>query len=132
MGVGIRPRKDYLKLLEETINHYSKDTSRRAVENGMCEYLTEDGRMCAVGRCLDKDKVDYIDINSVAVDSVLAMYYQPFMAEYSGYWGKFWDRLQNLHDISHFWNENGLTKLGEEEVEEIKLLINEGVYDPQY
>ena len=130
MGLGIRPRKDYLKLLDETVKYYSEDTSRRALENGACKYLTEDGRMCAVGRCLDKDKVDYIDIENVAVDTVLTMYHQPFIPEYSGYWGKFWCELQTLHDNDIYWIGGKLSQSGKRKVERIKLFINEGDFDP--
>ena len=40
------------QILKETLEYYHEDTSRRATnKGGGCEYLTDDGRMCAFGRC---------------------------------------------------------------------------------
>ena len=38
-----------LEVLEETVNYYSEDTSRRCIEDGICFYYKE-GKMCAVDR----------------------------------------------------------------------------------
>lgn len=47
--------KTKTQIIEETANFYNSG-NRAAVETenttNTCEYLTKDGRMCAVGRCL--------------------------------------------------------------------------------
>lgn len=41
--------KTKLEIIEETVQYYSEDVTRRASDSsGVCEYYTFDGRMCAV------------------------------------------------------------------------------------
>lgn len=114
--------KTKLEIIEETVNHYSEDTSRRAFNGSGCEYLMEDGRNCAVGRyftedglfnfgdcitCFDYDMIPYLK-EEYRIDD----YY-------------FWCNLQELHDTTKFWDKNGLTEEGRTKVKELKLLYKE-------
>ncbi|KKL45995.1 hypothetical protein LCGC14_2350070, partial [marine sediment metagenome] len=42
------------KIIVETALYYMSDPTRRGIDhrNGVCNYYTPDGRMCAVGRCM--------------------------------------------------------------------------------
>lgn len=126
-----RTKEEYLALLEDTVKYYSEDTSRRAMEENDCVYLTEDGRKCAVGRFL-VENFDYTHFNSCY--SVKDLYTQygntdKFLtSECRGYNIDFWQRLQGLHDNSTLWDNKGLTKSGKITVENIKSHIESGYY----
>lgn len=112
--------KTKLEILEEIVNYYSEDTSRRAFEGVSCMYITPDNRRCAVGMCLtdpnlmkenkaindeyfmvdgdeDKFKPDILDL---------------FKPEYRINEVSFWSKLQVFHDNKHNWNNKGLTSEG--------------------
>lgn len=143
-----------LEILEETIAYYSEDPSRRAstakpvpksgIVSGTpntCWYYTEDGRMCAVGRCLlDPEKLIGFEGDAVALRGELvataakadsdSTESQCFLRpQYRGHSLAFWNRLQRLHDADPNWDQNGLTEIGRIDAEEIRQKI--GV-DGQY
>lgn len=126
-----RTKEEYLALLEDTVKYYSEDTSRRAMGKIDCEYLTEDGRKCAVGRFLVED-FGYKSFNTcTSVTDLYATYGSTdefLIPEYRGYDIDFWVKLQQLHDTEPFWNDEGLTDEGNASVERIKELINTNVY----
>lgn len=107
--------KSKIEILAETVAYYSEDVNRRAYNKiGGCEYVTDDGRMCAFGRCMIDpvniplpipgrsvmNQPSYIDINE---------WLKP---EYQGYDKNFWYQIQALHDIPQFWDTKGLTDKG--------------------
>lgn len=110
--------KTKIEIIEETVKYYSEDVSRRAV-NVLCEYLTDDGRMCAVGRCLynvkqamDEDVEDW---------STHEEFFTPVWKKgYAGHEKEFWVDLQNLHDVERYWNDKGLTDLGKNQLLTLK------------
>jgi hypothetical protein len=108
-----------VEIINDTVAYYSEDTSRRGLSpNGeSCEYLTGEGKMCAVGRCLlpsARKKVEaWVGAVEIAknlgkrdLDSVLSK-------KYTGHAEKFWAELQVLHDRSVYWDDKGITKEGE-------------------
>ncbi len=120
--------KTELDIINETVEFYSTDTNRRAItKKGNCEYLTSDGRKCAVGRCFDENKMnkDIYEIikevipikmatkSSITLDNLLK-------DEYKGHSTEFWSKLQLLHDVSQNWIENGLSKYGHEYLNNLK------------
>ena len=105
-----RTKQEYLDLLNETIKYYSEDPSRRGVETIQghtygCKYYTEDGKMCAVGRCLtnpkkfqkDMAKTGYGAIEVIA-DHTSIHVERRLKPEYTGFSILFWQQLQSLHD----------------------------------
>jgi len=52
-------KKQALQLVQDTVDFYSADLSRRAVEGHRCVYLTE-GRGCAVGRLIYKQDLKHL------------------------------------------------------------------------
>lgn len=108
-----------LEIIEETVAYYAADPKRRAVtENGGCDYITDDGRMCAFGRC-EINPIQHSQgigarfDNDEQIENVLK-------PEYRGQDPYFWRSLQALHDESNNWDETGLTKGGQKEVEKLK------------
>ena len=129
------------EIINETVKFYSADTKRRSVNeevgNPGCYYVLEDGRNCAVGRCLttkikNKLKTSHIHFNNSDfqglivgmvkcewdnTDENLDKLLKP---SYRGHNLKFWEALQSLHDVNKNWNETGLTVDGGHELENIK------------
>lgn len=109
--------KTKIEIINETVKFYSEDTSRRAFtsdwgfneeQKGVCCYLTEDGRQCAVGRCLENSA----DIANGGIATVWNT--AKFKPEYEGHDKTFWSDLQNFHDPHIYWNDSsGLTKPGQ-------------------
>lgn len=115
-----RTEQDYQNLLDETVNYYKEDLSRRAtyfdgiLVESSCLYKTSEGRMCAVGRCLDQDVMDYEKYNEeTSADSLIEeLTDKVFREEYQGFDSYFWQDLQNLHDVDGYWNKDQLSDKG--------------------
>lgn len=98
------------EVVKETIDFYSEDTSRRAKSLfGGCAYLTDDGKMCAVGRCFNEEGLELYGKHSHYVSGYMLRYLK---SEYSVDDLSFWSDVQELHDNDNHWDENGLTKEG--------------------
>ena len=109
------------EIINETVEYY-KDASKRGYNdsNGRCEYLTESGNMCAVGRCLIPGslmmsnsslgkKMQHCRVSAKEVTNLE----QILKPEYRGHSSHFWMLLQSLHDTNEFFddvtmNEEGL------------------------
>jgi len=106
-----------LEILEETIDFYSSDTSRRSYDedDNLCMYFDgETKNMCAVGRCLMDPKA-FQDINgSIDIAQLTAEELDRLLKpEYRGHAMSFWQELQGLHDVARNWGINELTEGGE-------------------
>ena len=112
-----------LELIEETVSYYSEDTSRRGLdETNQCVYKTDQGQMCAVGRCLKED----VNVNSFNYDSDVDNLFKEYdfpniiKPEYSKITQELWGSLQMLHDQQHNWEVNSLSVIGKERVAMLK------------
>jgi len=100
--------KTKLQIIDETVRYY-RTHSRGINSHTNCEYITEDGNMCAVGRCLTKKALD-----SILYDNPGDLYdlsdrfdnYIPFKQSYKGHEDEFWSTLQDFHDSRSNWEEN--------------------------
>lgn len=117
-----------VEIIEETVNYYSEDVNRRAVKkdelgDSYCEYLSANGNMCAVGRCMsDPSLFD----NDERITNILNKYKEEdiLKPQYLGHEQEFWRGLQRLHDDlgKRYWCERGLTRSGKKEVLRLKKL----------
>jgi hypothetical protein len=111
-----KTRQDYIDLLNETIDWYVKNP--RSTHNDMCLYYNKkNGAMCAVGRCMENPRKlieDGVLLSNAGFDEILDLE-ETLKPEYRGFDLEFWGYLQNLHDASHYWNqqENALSSDGE-------------------
>lgn len=119
--------KTKLEILQETADFYAADPKRRALqhpEHYYCEYLTQDGRMCAVGRCLlepakyrffsgTSDTLSDEECGGGTLDPVLK-------PEYQGHPRHFWRELQEFHDRKVNWTDTGLSETGTAHLERLK------------
>lgn len=100
--------KTKIQIIDETVKYYS--THERGIKpNGNCEYITPEGNMCAVGRCLLKKELPRIIKTNIGPVSDLYDNYEndpPFKKNYQGHEEYFWSRLQTLHDYKDYWVRN--------------------------
>ncbi len=105
-------QKTKLQIIDETVKYYSSDPRKRAVTQGLCEYLTSDGRKCAMGRCCRNPgsllQGTSYDIFKKYGDETQKI----FFPRYQGHGEEFWSELQSWHDNLGNWNDEGLTKEG--------------------
>lgn len=102
-------QKTRKQIIDETVEFYSEDPRRRAVdEHNACVYLTEDGRKCAVGRCLEEDAPTLDHEGSISALTLRRMFQdEEFRPEYRGHPLDFWQDIQNLHDQNDNWETSG-------------------------
>lgn len=93
--------KTMLDILDEFEETYVKHPENRGISSGEhCQYLTPDGKMCAVGRyCLEPGYLT----GSVDAISYRGSIDHHLRAEYRGHPIDFWQDLQNLHDHLGCW-----------------------------
>lgn len=110
------------QFLLDTINYYSKDTSRRSTNGNYCTYSpvnsNSKGDGCAIGRWLSpKLKLKLDSIGNPAVHNQIIFCKLPDWMQEFGV--KFLDSVQSLHDTSHCWDNSGLSIQGKKEVNNI-------------
>ena len=109
------------EIINETVEYY-KDASKRGYNDvtGKCEYLTESGNMCAVGRCLIPGSVmesrsqnkEVPQRNFIGAVTDVVNLEQILKPEYRGHSSHFWMLLQNLHDTNEFFNNVTMNEEG--------------------
>jgi hypothetical protein len=123
-------QRKMLKILSETVEHYSKDTRKRGLDQkGACCFITPQGKKCAIGRLLNKTDLKKIqdkgheDVGYFAIEEYITTQIVKELPE------NFICALQVLHDVNGNWNiRSGMTDGGKEEVEHIKENIIRGKY----
>lgn len=137
-----RTKQDYLDMLENTVNYYSEDTTRRATSSdyglNSCVYISKDGKNCAVGRWINYDNFSVEDHNDghafldlIKIDDKTGYQYtdeELFVPEAQGFYYRFWADLQDLHDANENWNKSGLTDVGKLNADKIKERLELGYY----
>lgn len=109
-----------LEFLNDTVNYYSEDVTRRAVDcYEICVYFDETTKnKCAIGRFIDenilKSKIQLF--GSVARNEIFELLPKNIQELEK----RFLMEMQFLHDNSDNWNENGLSEQGKHQVEVIK------------
>lgn len=134
-------QKTKLEIINETVEYYGADPSKRGVkfENGVqvaCRYLTIDGKMCAVGRCMKEPTIDMsgaISCGGIYLTDTEALvgYTQPVSVEnylkeeYRGHGDMFWSALQSFHDDISNWTATGLSSVGENYLNYLKKVYSD-------
>lgn len=136
------------KILEETLDFYNEDPKSRRAINGVfgCVYLTDDGRMCAVGRMLNAKGLVIAKECKGDVKKLIEVFSkedqrdpnQFFLKKYQGLPMNFLEDLRRLHDRSCYWNSvkkfdvvpgRKINRLGLEYKKIISDRIQNGTYD---
>lgn len=116
-----------LEILNETIAFYNADVKKRSKLVGDCVYNGENGKHCAVGRCMlpeftqqgDKLEGNHLGIQTLYSRNKKESLDEMLQEQYRGHEVEFWVDLQHLHDTDAFWDNAGLNALGEERTSEI-------------
>jgi hypothetical protein len=116
------------QIVRETVAFYTSK-NRAAVEtvypnectSTQCLYLTEEGKMCAVGRCMTKKGLERVLVSHPKssahdLDDAFDGIDKLLKKKYHGQNISFWANLQRLHDNKNWWDENGITEKGKKEV----------------
>lgn len=103
-------RKTRKEIIDETASFYNLSSLARG--EGVCHYLTNDGRMCAVGRCLENPAE--VEACNASIDNIIDKCI--FKPEYNGHSIEFWIDIQCLHDTLWYWTVSGISESGLEKV----------------
>ena len=101
------------EIINETAKFYNLSNRGYNEDENQCHYLTDDGKKCAVGRCISPEKLIFFnDLHqNEGVGAVSDL--QEFLVEgYAGHSIEFWKDLQIFHDRKRYWDEDGLTVAG--------------------
>lgn len=113
--------KTKIQIIRETAQYYAEDTTRRAKNDyGGCQYFTDQGQMCAVGRCFRNPAEVQARVFAKSLDngSIVGLMNKrvvtedDFAPEYRGHETEFWADLQDFHDSNTFWTDQGLSEAG--------------------
>lgn len=116
-------RKSAVQIIQETIEYYSADpVGRRGKNGGACVYISDEGEMCAVGRCMEDPNL--VSAQNVCSNMALSIggkapLEELLKEEYRGHPISFWGSLQRIHDQDEYWCEAGLTELGRTRVTQL-------------
>ena len=125
-----------LEILQETIEYYSEDISRRSLVSRTGFYHSIDGKQCAVGRCLKKEFTQLghkmpgndFDLLGLIIVNQANSLDELLLSKYQGAPLLFWRDLQNLHDLNVYWDNVGLSDKGKDKAKQITDRINTNYY----
>jgi hypothetical protein len=114
------------QIIDDTAQYFN--VNNRATNGGGCEYFDCEGYKCAIGRYLN-DELNQYGYFVDAIHNSLTDWNQPMISvkgktnsmpldnviklEYVGHEYKFWSDLQGFHDNNSYWDDTGLTELGQ-------------------
>lgn len=102
-----------VEIIEETANYYNLNNRAYNEKSMECSYLTDDGKMCAVGRCLvDASKFKDQRKSISALFSYDLLNESDLKEQYRGHSPMFWRHLQHFHDYIENWTISGLSAKG--------------------
>lgn len=114
-------------VLQDTIQYYSQDPiGRRCSDDNSCSYspktlwkeATSEG--CAVGRLLSPKLREELDRDFEGKSVRYKPLFETLPKEIQELGEVFLSMLQSLHDGDTYWDSEGLSKVGEEEVQRIE------------
>lgn len=121
-------------ILNETVEYYSENIQKRAVSSwrtASCSYVAPNGNTCAVSRLLsNKGRIKAHEAyEGESAEAIPTTFFQKKYIKLFKFnenvMYNFLCQLQTLHDTNCYWqNEIGLTKDGEDMVEEINSYLN--------
>ena len=124
--------KTKLEIINMVANHYNK--KNRAKTDYGCRYITDDGRMCAVGICMTDGALEDFKHHFGGVQSIAKSITKSGMEgsidvllkdEYKGHDLEFWSELQYFHDREILWDTKGLSERGLNHYKKLKSFYNE-------
>lgn len=121
----MKSKQEMLALLNETAATYN--STNRSVEitpdgHELCKYFTSADCGCAIGRLIpDKELCQRLDALAKYGSSVVTDIYKLLPENLQEYPIDFLSQLQKLHDKEFNWVATGISEVGKQKVEEIKV-----------
>lgn len=112
---------NHTEFLQDFIDTYVADPSKRAIsETGVCSYLMDDGRKCAIGRHILPGTYNKMCENQSAYSIITTRpsMFPDWMQQLDK---SFVNSVQSLHDGTLFWDEKGLTPRGLRQLNALKV-----------
>ena len=113
--------KNTHEIIDETAGYYNLLNRSISLENGSvsCLYNGPEGKQCAFARiCIDPSNFR----EGLRAGVILNRYGESILKpEYRGHDFSFYSDIQDLHDRQSYWTNTGLSELGKERVEKLKL-----------
>lgn len=103
---------NHTQFLEDFVDTYVADPSKLAItETGVCQYLMDDGRKCAIGRHIlpGTYNMEYENQSAYCLVMNNPSMFPDWMCKLNK---SFINSVQSLHDGTLFWDNNGLTSSG--------------------
>jgi len=101
----MRTETEIKALIAETVNYYANPSKLgrpldKTADGPGCQYITAEGNMCAVGRCLIDPQYVIDNISSTTLGSLVirGLTGEHFKEEYRGFSYMLWVVLQRYHD----------------------------------
>lgn len=118
-----RTKQDYINLLEETIQYYSENPRGINDTVGLCQYKTDEGYFCPVGRCLTEEAFNnqYILDNKGVRELDSSTFQTLVKPQYKNFKLEFWQELQRVHNRNENWNKDGLSDKGEKHMKTVTI-----------
>ena len=113
--------KSQKQFILDTLLPYKEDPKTCAIDDGegVCKYLTEDGRKCAVGKHMKKGnwQTKVMDIRGIGREFGLEKVLKKSALK-QGFTTKQWEHIQRYHDSIALDRRKGLTNDKVEKLEE--------------
>ncbi len=128
----MKTKAEQRKLVKETAKAFN--SNNRCVEitdsQSKCVYYAEGKQGCAIGRLIaDKDLCRRLDKEKPSQNGVFRpRIFEQLPEEVKAYSQSLLGKLQELHDNSSNWDEEGLSDDGQEEVDQILKEVEEGLH----
>ena len=100
--------KSKYEIIDETVEYY-ENHPRAISSTGRCQYVTADGEVCAVGRCVENPV--FLEQEFAIVESIPNLDNE-LREDYRGHDMEFWSDLQQLHDNDNYWDHRRLSNIG--------------------
>lgn len=116
------------EIIDIIASSYTSKTRAMTGKNS-CQYITDDGRKCAVAMFMTDEGVEFSKGSSLSATGINRSLSEKqrrgfddvLIEEVRGHELLFWDEMQScLHDEERYWDENGITPKGKSAVETLK------------
>lgn len=122
--LSIKDKKERMRaILDDTVEYYSEDTSRRCFEPGYGCFYRSEGKKCAIGRFIPDENYS-LEMEEEGATTIISRFHNCLPPEIEELPSKFLGNLQFFHDNAFNWGEEGLTGQGKESVEFLKKEID--------
>lgn len=109
------------QLLNNTIKYYNSN-NRAETTTGVCTYISNDGKMCAIGREVGERKASYLKNQLFGAGVYDDDVFKALPKRLQDMGTYFLQDIQDLHDRKENWNKNGLSEKGAKQVEYIRII----------